>query len=118
MFRKTTVFIVGFFGPQYFGFATSVTWEVELYADSVYGPLPAPAPGVFSHDSALSVLAASAASVPPCCLTSLELTTPVDGFARIAGSAPFGVFECMTTVYLPFAPTVTPSRRNAGLPLR
>ena len=39
-------------------------------------------------------------------------------FATIAGNAVFGVFERRTTVYLPRAETVTPSRRNAGFPLR
>src|SRR6266516_20037 len=93
--------------------------EVVLYCLSRYGPLPAPAEAAeFSHCSALSVLSALAASVPPCLRTSFELTTPSDVLARIAGSAVFGTFECRITVYLPRAEAVTSARRNDGLPFR
>ena len=68
--------------------------------------------------SALSVLSALAASVPPCLRTSFEFTTPSDVLVRIDGSAVFGVFERRTTVYLPRAEGVTPSSRKAGFPLR
>ena len=85
----------------------------------MYGPLPAPfESGEFSHCSALSALAAFAASVPPCCLTSAELTIPVDGFASTAGSWLTGVFDRITTAFLPAGVTVTPASRNAGLPFR
>src|SRR5439155_22066821 len=68
--------------------------------------------------SALSVLSASAASVPPFFRTSFELTIPVDGFARIAGSWVAGAFERTITVYRPFAANVMSARREDGLPLR
>ena len=84
-----------------------------------YGPLPAPTEsGELNQRSALSVLAAPGLSVPPCCLTSFEFTTPRDVFARIAGIAVFEVFERSTTPYLPAALVVTPASRNDGLPLR
>src|SRR3954447_15427324 len=82
----------------------------------MYGPEPADCE--LRNASALSALAALAASVPPWALTSFELTTPSDVFARIAGSAVFGVFERRTTPYLPRAETVTPASRKEGLPLR
>src|SRR5437762_2138753 len=66
----------------------------------------------------VSALLALAASVPPFLRTSLELTIPVEGFARIAGSAVFGVFDFTTTVYLPLADAVTPASRKDGLPFR
>ena len=85
-------------------FGASVICEVVLYDLRTYGPLPAPAEaGVLSHVSALSAVDALAASVPPCALTSFELTMPVDGLARIAGSSVSGVARGMTTVYLPVA---------------
>ena len=85
----------------------------------MYGPLPAPADAVeLSQFSALSALAAFAASVPPFFFTSAELRTPVDGFARITGSWVAGVFERMTTVYFDGAETVMPASRNDGLPFR
>jgi hypothetical protein len=71
-----------------------------------------------NHFSALSVLAASFASVPPCFLTSFELTTPSDVLARIAGRAVFGVVDLSTTTYLLGAETVTPASRKDGLPFR
>src|SRR6185437_15084750 len=118
MFRTTTLPKAGFFGPQYFGFGTSVSWDVVLYVFSSYGPLPAPAEAdELNHCSALSAVDAFAAEVPPCALTSFELTMPVDGFARIAVSCVAGVFDFMTTVYLPLADTVMPASRNAGFPL-
>ena len=43
---------------------------------------------------------------------------PVDGFARIAGSAVSGVFERIDDRVLAGAVTVTPASRNAGLPFR
>src|SRR3954451_14676698 len=119
MFRTTTELHFALFGPQYFVLGARMIWDVVLYALSTYGPLPAPTEAAeLNHCSALSVLSASAADVPPCALTSFELTTPSDVLARIAGSAVFEFFECRTTPYLPFAATVTPSRRNAGFPFR
>src|SRR5437764_13039615 len=119
MFRTTTVLHFALSGPQYFAFGVRRICDVVLYCFSTYGPLPAPTEaGELSHCSALSVLSASAASVPPCALTSFEFTTPSDVFARIAGSAVFEFFERRTTPYLPLAETVTPSSRNAGLPFR
>ena len=50
----------------------------------MYGPLPADCE--LRNASALSVLSASAASLPPCAFTTFELTMPSDVFARIAGS--------------------------------
>ena len=41
----------------------------------------------------------------------------MDGLARIDSSCVAGVFDVMTTTYLPFAFTVIPASRNAGLPL-
>ena len=43
---------------------------------------------------------------------------PVEGFARIAGSCPAGVFELMMTWYFPCGLTTIPSSRNAGFPFR
>src|SRR4051794_16444644 len=118
MLRTTTLVNLGFVLPQYFLLGTSVTCDVVLNDCSVYGPLPEPTEAEeFSHCSALSAVDASAASVPPCALTSFELTMPVDGFARIDGSWPAGVPDFMTTPYLPFAFTVMPVSRNAGFPL-
>ena len=90
-----------------------------LYCVRTYGPLPEPvdAPEL-NQPSALSAVSAPTAAVPPCALTSFELTTPVDGFVRIEGSCVAGVADLRTTVYLPFADAVTPSSRKAGLPLR
>ena len=68
--------------------------------------------------SALSALAAFAASVAPFCLASFELTIPSDVFATIVGMAVLGVFERSTTVYGPAAETVTPPSRNDGFPFR
>ena len=119
MFRTTTLEKAGFVEPQYFAFGERTICEVVLYCLRTYGPLPAPAElDELNHCSALSVLSASAASVPPCCLTSFELTIPSDVLARIAGRAVLDVFERITTVYLPAGVTVTPSRRNDGLPFR
>ena len=42
MLRTTTVSNAGFVAPQYFVLRLSVTCEVVLYAESTYGPLPAP----------------------------------------------------------------------------
>ncbi len=105
--------------PQYFGLRFSTTCEVALYEDRTYGPLPAPTDAdEFSHVSALSRLSAPTEAVPPCCFTSFALTMPVDGFARIAGSWPAGVFDDMTTPYLPFGLITIPVRRNDGFPFR
>src|SRR5882672_12495055 len=82
----------------------------------MYGPLPAD--WELRNASALSVLSASAASEPPCALTTLELTMPSDVFATSTGIAGFGVADFRTTVYGPFADVVIPARRNDGLPLR
>ena len=71
-----------------------------------------------SQFSAVSAFAAFAASEPPFFVTSAELRMPVDGFARMTGSSVSGVFECMTTAYLPSAVVVTPVSRNAGFPFR
>ena len=96
-----------------------MTCEVGLYDWSLYGPLPAPAEAAeLSHCSARSAVAASTASVPPCDLTSFELTMPVDGLARIEGSCAAGVLDSIATVYASFADTLNPERRNAGLPFR
>ncbi len=85
----------------------------------MYGPLPAPTDAdELSHCSALSALSAPTADVPPCAFTSFELTMPVDGFARIAGSCVAGVVDFITTVYFPCAETVMPASRNDGFPLR
>src|SRR5437763_17030755 len=43
---------------------------------------------------------------------------PVDGFARIAGNCPIGVFERITTRYRPDGLMTTPVSRNAGFPFR
>ena len=60
----------------------------------MYGPLPAPTDAdEFSQFSAVSALAAFAASEPPCAITSAELRMPVEGFARMTGSSVSGVFE-------------------------
>src|SRR5438067_6980706 len=119
MFRTTTVLHFALSGPQYFAFGVRRICDVVLYCFSTYGPLPAPTEaGELSHCSALSVLSASAASVPPCALTSFELTIPSDVFARISGSAVFGTFDFRTTPYLPFAATLTSASRNDGLPFR
>src|SRR3954452_1179231 len=118
MLRTTTLVNLGLVLPQYFLLGTSVTCDVVLNDWSVYGPLPAPTDAdELSHCSALSAVDASAPSVPPFALTSFELTMPVDGFARIDGSWPAGVADFMTTPYLPFALTLIPASRNAGLPL-
>src|SRR6476619_2141751 len=118
MLRTTTLVNFGLVLPQYFLLGTSVTCDVVLKDCNVYGPLPEPTDAdEFSHCSALSAVDASAASVPPCALTSFELTMPVDGLARIDGSWPAGVAYLITTVNLPFAETLIPSSRNAGLPL-
>src|SRR3954467_15543508 len=119
MFRTTIVSKAGLVDPQYFVLRLSVICEVVLYDERTYGPLPAPTDAdEFSHCSALSRLSAPTDAVPPCCLTSFALTTPVDGFARIAGSCPAGVFELITTAYLPCGLITMPVSRNAGLPLR
>src|SRR5712691_10386685 len=119
MLRTTTVLHFALFGPQYFAFGARTSCDVVLYCFSTYGPLPAPAEAAeLNHCSALSVLSASAASVPPCALTSFELTIPSDVFARIAGRAVFGVFDLRTTPYFPFAATLTSASRKAGLPFR
>ena len=104
MFRMTTLEKAGFVGPQYLAFGFRTICEVVLYCLRTYGPLPAPTePDELNHCSALSVLSASAASVPPCCLTSFELTIPIDVLARIAGRAVLDVFARITTAYLPAA---------------
>src|ERR1700759_4330910 len=119
MLRTTTVSKAGFAEPQYFVLRLSVTCDVVLYDDSTYGPLPAPTEAdELSHCSAWSFLSAPTEAVPPCCFTSFELTTPVDGLARIAGSCPAGVFELITTVYLPCGLITMPASRNDGLPFR
>src|SRR6476619_1520985 len=119
MFRTTTLEKAGFVEPQYFAFGERTICEVVLYCLRTYGPLPAPAElDELNHCSALSVLSASAASVPPWALTSFELTIDSDVFARIAGRAVLASFERITTVYLPAGVIVTPSSRKAGLPLR
>src|SRR5258708_24017019 len=82
----------------------------------MYGPLPADCE--FKNDSALSVLSASAAAEPPCAFTSFEFTMPSDVFATSTGIAGFGVFDRMTTVYLPLADVVMPASRKDGLPFR
>jgi hypothetical protein len=85
----------------------------------LYGPLPAPADaGELNHFSALSTVAAFAAALAPFAAASFELTIPVEGFARIAGSAVLGVLERIRTVYGPFALTLIPPSRNEGFPLR
>src|SRR4029079_9448222 len=102
MVRTTTVLKPRFFGPQYFGFGASVSWDVVLYVFSTYGPLPAPADAeALNHCSALSAVGAFAAEGAAVALTRFELTMPVEGLARIAGSAVAGVADFMTTVYLP-----------------
>ena len=84
-----------------------------------YGPLPTPTEsGELNQRSALSDLAAPGLSVPPCSLTSFELTMPSEVFARIAGRAVLDVAERTTTPYLPAAFVVTPASRKDGLPLR
>src|SRR4051812_32557748 len=119
MLRTTTLDHGDFFAPQYCLLGVSVICDVVLYALSVYGPLPAPTEsGELSQFSALSALAAFAASVPPFFFTSAEFRTPVDGFARMTGSWEAGVFERMTTVDLDGAETVKPASRNEGLPFR
>src|SRR6476646_3449051 len=119
MLRTTTVSNAGLVAPQYFVLRLSVTCDVELYEDSTYGPLPAPTDAdELSHCSAWSFLSAPTDAVPPCCLTSFELTTPVDGFARIAGSCPAGVFDVIVTVYFPCGLITMPASRNDGVPLR
>src|SRR5438067_5140820 len=119
MLRTTTLPKPGFFAPQYFGFGTSVSCDVVLYDWSSYGPLPAPADAdELNHCSALSAVEASAADVPPCALTSFELTMPVDGFARIAVSWVAGVVDFITTVDCPCAETLMPASRRAGFPFR
>src|SRR5436853_3214033 len=119
MFRTTTELHFALFGPQYFVFGWRTSCDVVLYCFSTYGPLPAPRElPELNHCSALSVLSASGASVPPCALTSFELTTPSDVFARIAGSAVFGVFDLSTTPYLPLGATLTSASRKDGLPFR
>ena len=99
---------------------TSEICDVVLYELSVYGPLPAPADALeLSQFSAVSgAFAAFAASEPPFFITSAELRMPVDGFARMTGSSVSGVFERMTTAFLPAAETVTPASRNDGFPFR
>src|SRR4029079_9228460 len=99
MFLMTTCRNGGFVAPQHLAFGTSVTCEVRLYEPSTYGPLPAPAEAdELNHCSALSVVEASGASVPPWASTNFALTIPVDGVARIDGSCAAGVFDLMTTV--------------------
>src|SRR5262245_43792426 len=101
MFRMTTAPNLGLLGPQYRGFARSVTWDAGSYELRTYGPLPAPTEFVeLNHDSALSAVEASGASEPPCCRTSRELTIPVAGFARTAGSCGCCAAVLTTTVYL------------------
>ena len=119
MLRTTTVSNAGLVAPQYFVLRLSVTCDVVLYAERTYGPLPAPTDAdELSQLSALSFLSAPTEAVPPCAFTSFALTMPVEGFARIAGSWPAGVFEVITTRYLPDGLTTTPSSRNAGFPFR
>jgi hypothetical protein len=69
-----------------------------------------------SQFSALSALAALAASVPPFFFTSAELRMPVEGFARITGSWVAGVFERMTTVYFEGAEIVPRQQGTTGCP--
>src|SRR4051812_13443846 len=82
----------------------------------MYGPLPADFE--LRYASALSVLSAFAAAEPPLAFTTLELTMPSDVLATSTGIAGFGVFDFMTTVYLPFADVVMPASRKDGLPFR
>src|ERR1044072_7867975 len=118
MLRTTTRSNAGL-RPQKRSFCSRIICDVVLYCRSTYGPLPAPTEsGELNHASALSALAALAASVAPCCFASFEFTIPSEVFATIDGSAVFGAFERRTTPYLPAALTVTPASRNDGLPLR
>ncbi len=97
----------------------SVTCDVVEYDESTYGPLPSPtAADELRKLSALSFLSAPTDAVPPCAFTSFELTTPVDGFARIAGNWPAGVFDVITTRYLPDGLITMPVSRNDGFPFR
>src|SRR5258708_1292499 len=80
----------------------------------MYGPLPADV--ALRNDSALSLLSAPTDAVPPCALTSFELTMPSDVFVTITGIAGFGVAERRTTPYLPVAWAATPARRKDGIP--
>src|SRR5438445_65287 len=77
-----------------------------------------PADFELRYASALSVLSAFAAAEPPFAFTTFELTMPSDVLATSTGIAGFGVFDFMTTVYLPFADVVMPASRNDGLPFR
>ena len=62
----------------------------------MYGPEPAELS--LSQFSAVSLVEASAASVPPCASTTFMFKMPHDGSARMYGSAGFGVLDVMTTV--------------------
>src|SRR4051794_2483879 len=82
----------------------------------MYGPLPADFE--LRYASALSVLSASAAADPPFAFTTFELTIPREVLATSTGIAGFGVFDFMTTVFLPFAEVAMPASRKDGLPFR
>ncbi len=62
----------------------------------MYGPEPADSRS--RNGSALSVLSAPTASVPPFAFTTFELTMPSDGFGTIRSSAGFGCADRRTTV--------------------
>jgi hypothetical protein len=80
----------------------------------VYGPLPADVS--LRNSSAVSVSAASAASVPPFSSTTALLTMPSVGLVTIAGTAVLGSSDVMTTVCSSGASTVRPAIRNEPLP--
>src|SRR5665213_3471389 len=82
----------------------------------MYGPLPAEVE--LRNDSALSDLSAPTEAVPPCALTSFELTMPSDVFVTITGMAGLAVAEWSTTPYAPLGFAVTPASRKDGLPFR
>ena len=88
---------------------------VVLKLVSVYGPLPSEV--VLSDASALSAVAALAASEPPAATTLAWSTMPSAGLVRIAGMAVLGVALVSTTVLGLGAVAVIPAIRNDGLPL-
>ena len=81
----------------------------------MYGPLPSEV--VLSAASALSAVAALAASEPPAACTFLASTMPRAGLVRMAGMAVFGVALVSTTVLALGAVAVIPAIRNDGLPV-
>ena len=71
-----------------------------------------------SQFSAVSLVEALAASVPPWASTTFEFKIPVAGLGRMYGKPGLGAADVMTTVSGPSAVIVSPASRNAGLPLR